>query len=97
MRRRGPSSDCHNAKYLCIKYHCNSVVKKQYVCEIVNVNVNVNVCEIVHVAHVAGLGDFPSIPATLTFNEGLQNMHDLNGRAKNCLSTKFVHTRDQNL
>ena len=48
-------------------------------------------------AHIAVFGGFMPIPATLTLNEGLQNMHGLNSRAKKCLLTKFVNARGQTL
>lgn len=82
MRCRGPSSNRRDGKYLCVKFHSSSVVMFK---------------KLSMLAHVAVFGDFSSVLVTLTLNEGLKNMHALNGRDKNCLSTNFVHTRGQSL
>ena len=75
MRTRGSSSGRHDAKYLCVKFHSTSVVMS---------------AKLSMIAHVAVFGDFLPILATLTLNEGLQNMHGLKSRAKKCQPTKFV-------
>ena len=82
MGCRGPSSDRHDAKYLCVQIHSSSVVMFK---------------KLSMLAHVAVFGDFPSVPVTLTLNEGLKNMYALNGRDKNCLSIEVVHTQGQKL